>query len=197
MLIPLVDYLKLIKGLEDSRYRLVNSRISNGMVELTDLQLLEINDLRSGVKKPVTVDYDTIDYGEVDRYCFPPCVMHIIGRAREGINLDHHERVFLVSFLYKIGTHTDNIHELFTRQPDYDRYITDQQIGHIMRNNYTPHACAKLKSYKYCFAEDDQACRYVKHPLNCYLKKKRAAAINRRKKPASTNIGMQYGLSMA
>ncbi|MBD3340560.1 MAG: hypothetical protein GF353_15740, partial [Candidatus Lokiarchaeota archaeon] len=91
---------------------------------------------------------------------FPPCVKEILSRAKEGQNLIHIERLFLVFFLHALNYPKEEIVKIFSILPDFDLEKTTYQVEFAKNKNYTPHSCDTLKSYNLCKAEKykDELC---------------------------------------
>ncbi|TXT59509.1 MAG: DNA primase large subunit PriL [Promethearchaeota archaeon] len=110
---------------------------------------------------------------------FPPCVKEILQKAKEGSNLIHNERLFLVFFLLALDYPVENIVNLFSTLPDFDREKTEYQVNFAKEKEYSPHSCSKLKSLNLCKAKkyDDKLClegyhskkydedKKIQHPL--------------------------------
>jgi DNA primase large subunit len=110
---------------------------------------------------------------------YPPCVIEILKKAEEGQNLVHHERLFIVWFLLALEYPVENVVDIFSTLPDFDREKTTYQVEYAKRKNYTPYQCSTLKSLGLCMADKykDELCKdgygskepterkKLKHPL--------------------------------
>jgi DNA primase large subunit len=112
---------------------------------------------------------------------YPPCVIEILKKAEEGQNLVHHERLFIVWFLLALEYPVENVVNIFSTLPDFDRDKTTYQVEYAKRKNYTPYQCSTLKSLGLCMAnkykDEGELCREgygskdpaerkeLKHPL--------------------------------
>jgi len=112
---------------------------------------------------------------------YPPCVIEILKKAEEGQNLVHHERLFIVWFLLALEYPVENVVNIFSTLPDFDKDKTTYQVEYAKRKNYTPYQCLTLKSLGLCMAdkykEEGELCREgygskdpverkkIKHPL--------------------------------
>ena len=110
---------------------------------------------------------------------YPPCVIEILKKAEEGQNLVHHERLFIVWYLLALEYPVENVVNIFSTLPDFDRDKTTYQVEYAKRKNYTPYQCSTLKSLGLCMADKykDDLCREgygskdpaerkkLKHPL--------------------------------
>jgi len=110
---------------------------------------------------------------------YPPCVIEILKKAEEGQNLVHHERLFIVWFLLALEYPVENVVDIFSTLPDFDRDKTTYQVEYAKKKNYTPYQCSTLKSLGLCMATKykDKLClegygsiepterKKLKHPL--------------------------------
>lgn len=126
---------------------------------------------------PSMLDDDKIT---LDPTCFPPCVVHVLQRIKEGINLTHYERLFLVSFCTFVGMDAGGIAGLFRGQPDFNAELTEKQVASIIgtagqRTRYKPANCARLEGVHMCFKNEVQTCnneaRPVRNPMVAYKRK--------------------------
>ena len=111
---------------------------------------------------------------------YPPCVVEILKKAEEGQNLVHHERLFIVWFLLALEYPVENVVDIFSTLPDFDREKTTYQVEYAKKKNYTPYQCSTLKSLGLCMADKykDALClegygsiepterKKLKHPLS-------------------------------
>ncbi len=110
---------------------------------------------------------------------FPPCVKEILSKAREGQNLIHTERLFILWFLNSLKYPEEKIINVFSTLPDFDEEKTAYQVKYAMKKGYTPYSCKSLKSYNMCLAKayKDKLCiegyfsklqneqKLISHPL--------------------------------
>jgi len=91
---------------------------------------------------------------------FPPCIQDILRRIQEGMNIVHTERLFLVFFLHALNYPIENIIDIFSNLPDFDRKKTKYQVEFAKKKEYTPHSCSTLKSLNICKANEskDEIC---------------------------------------
>jgi DNA primase large subunit len=128
---------------------------------------------------------------------FPPCIREIFKKVDEGQNIIHIERLFLVFFLHALEFPSDEITDIFSKLPDFDRKKTEYQVEFAKKKGYSPHSCSTLKSLNLCMAEKyhDEVClegyyskvadekRKIAHPLfYVQLKQYRKAYYNAMKK---------------
>ncbi len=111
---------------------------------------------------------------------FPPCVKEILKKAKEGQNLVHYERLFIVWFLLALEYPIEKIVDIFSTMPDFDREKTTYQVKFAEKKKYVPYQCSTLKTYNLCIAAKykDELCakgyfskkhdeeRKIKHPLS-------------------------------
>ncbi|MFX0080851.1 MAG: hypothetical protein ACFE94_03770 [Candidatus Hodarchaeota archaeon] len=98
--------------------------------------------------------------GKSQRDYFPPCIREIFKKAEEGQNLIHIERLFIVWFLNALKFPEEEIINIFSTLPDFDRDKTTYQVRYAMRKGYTPYSCESVKSYDLCYAKiyNDDIC---------------------------------------
>jgi DNA primase large subunit len=110
---------------------------------------------------------------------YPPCVLEILKKAKEGQNLVHHERLFIVWFLLALGYPVEIVVDIFATLPDFDRDKTIYQVEYAKKKKYTPYQCSTLQSISLCMKEKykDELCqdgygskevterKKLKHPL--------------------------------
>ncbi|MFX1314101.1 MAG: hypothetical protein ACFFHD_16055 [Promethearchaeota archaeon] len=101
-------------------------------------------------------------------YAFPPCIKEILIKTQENQNLMHVERLFLVFFLNALAYPIDEIIDIFSILPDFDRDKTKYQVEFAKKKGYVPHSCQTLKSLNLCMASKfkDDLC------LNGYFSKR-------------------------
>lgn len=84
---------------------------------------------------------------------FPPCIKEILSKVKEGQNLIHTERLFIVWFLNALKYPEDEIINIFLALPDFDRDKTGYQVRYAIKKGYTPYSCQTLKAYNLCMAK--------------------------------------------
>ena len=108
---------------------------------------------------------------------YPPCVLEILKKAKEGQNLVHHERLFIVWFLIALDYPVEKVVDVFSTLPDFNREKTNYQVVYAKKKKYTPYQCSTLQSIGLCMKEKykDKLCqegygkssekKKLKHPL--------------------------------
>ncbi|MGC8645028.1 MAG: hypothetical protein ACP5UO_02010 [Thermoplasmata archaeon] len=125
--------------------------------------------------------------GPLNEQSFPPCLKEIIEEMKNGVNVSHAGRFFLVTFLHRIGLPNDEIMKYFGDVPDFAEKVTRYQIEHITGTGkgreYSVPSCQTLASLGLCFKERDPLCSSgkIKHPLSYYRAK------NLRNRPVGKN----------
>ncbi|MGP6207367.1 DNA primase regulatory subunit PriL [Cuniculiplasma sp. SKW3] len=143
-------------------------------VKYFDYYLHDLEAIRENAKKLLT----PVDLGDVDISAFPPCILHFISDAKNGVNIPHMGRFAMVSFLSKVGMPEEDIMKIFSSVPDFSRKITEYQVKHILGEisgiKYIPPKCETLRSNHLCYMDDDPICNSpkMKHPLSYYRIKK-------------------------
>ena len=203
--LKVTDYVEMIAGLNEERWRLVNRDINDGYVTINNLEIDEL--FRERVKVILRQKSQTVpkeicailndyadkfnsiyqskileDFGQIDEKSYPPCIIVLLNAITSGKNITHFGRFSLTSFLYGIGLNTTQIIELFCRAPDFDIAKTQYQVEHITGRGgteYTAPSCAAMRTNNLCFNRD-LFCETINHPLSYYKKRKKA------KKPEPT-----------
>ena len=197
--LPLVQYVEIIAGLHEERWRLVNRDVHDGMVTVTPQEKNEllreqirvillrqlplrvpaavcgllaprVEELKAAYQKTILEQF-----GAVEEDCFPPCMQALIAALSTGANIPHTGRFALTAFLVNIGMAPARIIELYCRAPDFDIAKTQYQVGHIAGRggtDYTAPSCAAMRTSGICIRSDG-ICSKVNHPLNYYRWKKR------------------------
>ena len=151
------------------------------------LKIKEIEDLFENILNEWEIKKEDFEYSfELQTYqgkdlkeSFPPCVMEIFRKIDEGQNVIHIERLFLVFYLHALQFSIEDIVNLFTKLPDFDRKQTEYQVEFAKKKGYSPHSCSTLKSLGLCKAKEynDKLClegyhskkydeqRKIQHPL--------------------------------
>ena len=83
---------------------------------------------------------------------YPPCIKEILKKAQEGQNLIHNERLFIVWFLLALDYPVEEVVNVFSTMPDFDREKTSYQVNFAKKKRYTPYKCLTLKSLNLCMA---------------------------------------------
>lgn len=191
--VSLTEYLKFRIG-QDPNWALVNRPVVRGFVllnhyEITrimeevfksnlgryaeriraDRELVEVVEelvkRREDLQKLLTSKLPRKRRGEVGG--FPPCILNLIERLKEGENLSHAARFALASYLSNVGWDVERIVDLFRAAPDFDERKTRYQVMHISgliggRKKYLPPSCKLMATYDLCAT--NLACG-VKNPI--------------------------------
>jgi DNA primase large subunit len=151
------------------------------------LKIKEIDDLYENILNEWELKKEDFEYSfELQTYhgkdlkeSFPPCVKEVFRKIDEGQNVIHIERLFLVFYLHALQFSINDIVNLFTKLPDFDRKQTEYQVEFAKKKGYSPHSCSTLKSLGLCKAKEynDNLClegyhskkydeqRKIQHPL--------------------------------
>ncbi len=153
------DYLRLASRLKSVDWKLINTDVRSGMVQLTqekfsrlmqnalqdkiesELPLLTPDEFKPYLKEDVAnIQMKLMETkakfsptgGEGMRIEYvPPCIAGIMEMSRRGMNLPHSARFALVTFLYALGLSYDEIIKVFAESPDFDESKSEYQIKHI------------------------------------------------------------------
>ena len=210
---PFVDYLRFAVNFREIGWKLVNRGLAQGRVKLRRSEFVRIiqEAINERIKKdlPLDVPVDickaiggyTVDikkelaetrkkiadfdgFTVKDPTCFPPCISHVLGNLKAGINVPHSARFAVTAFLLNIGLTADEIIETYKNSPDFDEERTRYQVGHIAGDTsgvrYTAPSCATMRTYGNCVG-NDEVCEKVSHPLSYYKRKLRGKSKPREK----------------
>ena len=198
--IHFADYVRYAHRMRDPGWKLVNRRLSRGVVRISEREFRRLlqeaigDRIRGGLPLNLPPDIDVCDAlsahiesvrealgarktefeltGAADPDAFPPCIAHAIAMLQEGVNLPHSARFAATSFLLNIGMDADEIVRMFSGSPDFDESRTGYQVKHITGREYTAPGCDTMKTYGNCIGADS-LCARVSHPLNYYRIRKR------------------------
>jgi len=192
-------YLEYAAGQSGDEWRLVNRKLTDGEVPLSERELLVLirqaisqrvmEGLPLGVPDVIASELDEQvdqirelladlelmrDIDTVVPDLFPPCMTYLLDQVQKGEHLQHHSRFAIASFLTSIGMSTDEIVELFQVNPGFGEEATRYQVDHIRGDTsptqYSPPSCATMQSYGDCVNMDD-LCETISHPMAYYERK--------------------------
>jgi len=205
--LPVIQYVEIIAGLHEERWRLVNRNVQDGQVQVTPDEMHElireqirvilerqlplkvpekVCELLQASVEEMTATYQKTmleQFGTVEEECFPPCMQALMAALTGGTNIPHQGRFALTAFLHNIGMGSAEIIALYCRAPDFDLSKTQYQVEHISGRGgteYTAPSCAAMRTFGIC-VRSDAICERVNHPLSYYRKKKKMG-----KKPEPT-----------
>jgi DNA primase large subunit len=192
--LPAIQYIEVVAGLHEERWRLVNREVHDGLVRVTPLEMnelireqirvillrqlpLRVPDLVCNLIHPQVEEIQGIfqrtmleQYGVIEEESFPPCMQALIAALTSGTNIPHAGRFALTAFLHNIGMGTAEIISLYCRAPDFDVTKTQYQVEHISGRGgteYTAPSCAAMRTFGIC-VRSDNLCSKINHPLNYY-----------------------------
>jgi DNA primase large subunit len=197
--LPVIQYVEIVAGLHEERWRLVNRDVQDGQVRVTPAEMNEL--LREQVRVillrqlplrvpetvcrlllPQTEEIKGIyqqtmleHFGAVEEEAFPPCMQALIAALTGGTNIPHSGRFALTAFLHNIGMTSTEIIALYCSAPDFDLSKTQYQVEHISGRGgteYTAPSCAAMRTYGIC-VHSDALCEKINHPLNYYRIRKK------------------------
>jgi DNA primase large subunit len=189
-------YLELAADQWGDEWRLVNRRLVDGEVRVTEGELATLlkqairhrieDGLPLSVPEDIATELDeavarlrevladldlTRDIDTVVPDLFPPCMTHLLDRIKQGAHLEHHSRFAIATFLTQIGLTTDEIVELLEVNPGFGEEMTRYQVDHIRGETgptqYSVPSCATMQSYGDCVNMDDR-CERISHPMAYY-----------------------------
>ena len=154
------DYLRLAAGFHEPKWKLVNRKMENGYVALTDKESARL--MQVEVEKwvnervatpsdfplplPLQTRLDEIRKvfeenrsklggsalpDEVINEAFPPCINYCLEGLMAGKRASHMERFAPTTFLVNIGMPIDQMVSFYTEVTDFDESKTRYQIEHI------------------------------------------------------------------
>jgi len=154
------DYLRLAAGFHEPKWKLVNRKMEDGYVALTDKESARL--MQVEVEKwvnervstpsnfplplPLQTRLDEIRKvfeenrsklggsalpDEVINEAFPPCINYCLEGLMAGRRASHMERFALTTFLVNIGMPIDQMVSFYTEVTDFDASMTRYQIEHI------------------------------------------------------------------
>ncbi len=137
-----------------------SNRDSNKLEELFDINEFkdlydEITEIWDRKKEEFEYSFDVkFKEGEDMSEILPPCIKEILSKAKDGHNLIHTERLFIVWFLNALEYPVDTIVDIFSTLPDFNREKTEYQVKFAKKKKYTPYSCQTLKSNGLCKASE-------------------------------------------
>ena len=194
--IKVPDYLKRAVHFHEKEWKLVNRRVTNGLVYLTAHETVRLirTELGEYINTRIqSINVDSVPQSFIQRVQdlillakkfsdtvyvsseYPPCVKHAIEVLEKGENLPHSGRFLLATYLLSKGQTVDQIAPLFKNAPDYSERITKYQLEHISGSSgsgtkYQCPSCEKLRSENLCFATSD--CDGIINPIQFGKKRK-------------------------
>ncbi len=193
--LPLMDFLSV--RISDPLLHLVNQSVSNGTVFLNlngfarFLRSVVFERIRSSLPVPITSipknlqnvamrfkqnfrekqakQFQFAFKGALKADAFPSCMAQLYSELLQGKKLPHLARFYLASFLNRVGMPKEQIILAFKKSPDFNEKIALYQINRIVKQNYTPASCDKIRSQGYC---PSPSCN-VRHPLSYYRRQLR------------------------
>ncbi|MDA7952539.1 MAG: DNA primase [Nitrosopumilus sp.] len=184
---PVPSYLLHSTGFHEREWKLVNRRVSGGMVRLTPREAVRL--LRSAVasyiSSRITSARTPPSVPGLEKYVsritelaaafepaasytgeYPPCIKHAIGVLEKGENLPHSGRFMLGTYLLNAGKSIEEIAPLFKGAPDYNEKTTLYQLRSLKEgaggSGYSCPSCDKLRTQDLC--HETAECAGISHP---------------------------------
>lgn len=149
-------------------------------LEVTDAILEQLGDEIDAVVEGVERLRESIQkesYGEFSLDYMPPCMMDLLTKTQQGVNVPHMGRFALTAFLSHVGLDADDILNLFRASSDFKESIASYQVRHILGDisgtRYTPPSCSTMQTFGICLK--DKSCEGVGSPRYYYFRKQRRA----------------------
>jgi DNA primase large subunit len=165
------DFLQNASHLHDAKWKLINSKLSEGNVYLNKHDVVRL--LQEEVKRRIEKRLSVVS---IDRYppeitelaeklkilaaerigqtetefpkvvlqeAFPPCINALYYAASKNHHLPHMGRFALTAFLVNVGMSPESVTELFKSFSDYNERLTQYQVEHIAgeRGSGTKYTC--------------------------------------------------------
>ena len=193
--VDVIAYLQLIESIQNPNFSLASKPLQDGVVPVNRHDLYTL--LREAVRRrvadglPLAVpdpvasvleadvealkdSVEEIDppssFETVDPDQFPPCVQHLLLKARAGETLARPGRFSLLTFLTSVGMKPDEI----LSRPEFSEIESDtvrEQLSRMYDENggsvMVPPSCAVMDAYGDC-VNKDSLCDSIDHPLNYY-----------------------------
>lgn len=159
MRIHFSDYLRLASRLKSVDWKLINTDVRDGTVQLTQERFSRLmqNALQDKIESELPLltpdEFKPYIEGDVEAVrvklletkakfsptggegmkmeFVPPCISGIMEMSRRGMNLPHSARFALVTFLNALGLSYEEIIRVFAESPDFDESKSEYQIKHI------------------------------------------------------------------
>jgi DNA primase large subunit len=165
------DFLQNASHLHDIKWKLINSKLSEGNVYLNRRDVVRL--LQEEVKQRIEKRLNAVsldkyppeiselaeklkvlaaeNIGQIEtefpkvvvQEAFPPCINILYDAASKNHHLSHMGRFALTSFLVNIGMSAESVTELFKSFSDYNERLTRYQVEHIAgeRGSGTKYTC--------------------------------------------------------
>ena len=157
----------LRQRIEDELPLEVNEAILEQLSDEIDVVVEGVERLRESVQKE--------SYGEFSLDYMPPCMMDILTKTQQGVNVPHVGRFALTAFLGHVGLDADDVLNLFRASSDFKESLASYQIHHIMGDisgtRYSPPSCSTMQTYGICLR--DKRCEHAGSPRRYYLRLQR------------------------
>ncbi|MFW9826732.1 MAG: hypothetical protein ACFFEY_03820 [Candidatus Thorarchaeota archaeon] len=149
------EYVRLKLRIEETEDKASLNAFLKHIFEIEDFKVLfdEIQKLWDARKEEFEFVFKIdFEHRENLNKIYPPCVKEILKKIQEGQNIIHNERLFIVWFLLALNYPVDNIVNMFSTLPDFDREKTSYQVNFAKKKKYTPYKCLTLKTLNLCMA---------------------------------------------
>jgi len=165
------DFLQNASNLHDAKWKLINSKLSEGNVYLNKREVVRL--LQEEIKRRIEKRFATVAINKypleiseladklkviasehigqtetdfpkvVVQGAFPPCINILYNAASKNHHLPHMGRFALTAFLVNIGMSPESVTELFKSFSDFNERLTRYQVEHIAgtRGSGTKYTC--------------------------------------------------------
>ena len=174
--IPVADYVRHAVNFHEVEWKLVNRRVSGGLVRLTQHEVVRLVRSELGVyilsrvrsaPVPDMLPHFEAPVAELVAVAKglepapppqagadaepPPCIRHAMAVLERGENLPHSGRFMLATFFINRGWPVDRIAPMFKGAPDYNERITMYQLRHLSgegSSGGTKYSCPSCKKLR-------------------------------------------------
>ncbi len=176
--IHFADYLRLVKGLDGSEWRLVNRTLWKGWVYVTRRELIRLiaEEVESRILKrleelkvskipdPIKETVERIRGMLATRFAralpsaetsrdetkWPPCMIALKNALLSGSKVGHFGNFAFASFLLSLGYSVEEVVAFYSQRPDFNERIARYQVEHIagLRGSRTKYSVPSCQTMK-------------------------------------------------
>jgi DNA primase large subunit len=172
-----LDKRRFARLLQEAMRRRIESELPLEVTEgIHELLADEIEEVVKGVEAlRSTIQRES--YGEFSMDFMPPCMLDLLEKTQQGVNVPHMGRFALTALLSHVGLDVDDIIDLFRVSSDFKESIASYQVRHVTGDvsgtRYTPPSCATMLTYGICLR--DKRCEQAGSPRRYYFRRQRQA----------------------
>ncbi len=158
--IYMADYLRLVRGIDGSEWRLVNRTLWRGWVYVTRRELVrliseevesrilkkleevkvpkvpdQVKETVERIRKMLATRFartaPTSESPSKDESKWPPCMVALKNALLSGSKVGHFGNFAFAAFLLSLGYSVDEVVDFYTQRPDFNERIARYQVEHI------------------------------------------------------------------